>query len=246
MQNHVKLSPRPGSRVAPRVDPRGLRVPDHVEDLDFALPHGLVAARLVHRNGLDPRSLAAVKVADGIDERGKAGGVHRPNVATSACAVHAAHRVTDGQIRTVPEFAGLLAHLAAIPCEFAEPFVHLPLVYDRAVASEDPMGDNLTGIPAAARASIEMDHSTERVGGACAPPVRLDRATARGTRDILAESRFANGRGSLRCVSSFAIGCGWRSTKPAIRTALRARGLFLGRGGPAMESVDEEASVTLT
>ena len=38
--------------------------------------HRLAVVRLVDEDGLDPASLAAVQVADGVEEGGKAGGVH--------------------------------------------------------------------------------------------------------------------------------------------------------------------------
>lgn len=60
----------------PRVRPGRLWVPHEIEDLHLAVPYRLAVVRLVDEDGLDPASLAAVQVADGVEEGGKAGGVH--------------------------------------------------------------------------------------------------------------------------------------------------------------------------
>jgi len=51
-------------------------VPHQVEDLHVAIQYRLPLVRLVDGHGLDPAGLAAVRVGDGVEQGGKAGGIH--------------------------------------------------------------------------------------------------------------------------------------------------------------------------
>lgn len=62
--------------VTPGVRSARLGVPDEIEDLDRALPHPRALEGLVDLDLLDPLRLAPVHVADGVEQGGKAGGVH--------------------------------------------------------------------------------------------------------------------------------------------------------------------------
>jgi hypothetical protein len=53
-----------------------LRVLHEVEHLYLAVPDGLAIMLLVHGHALDPFSRAALKVVNGVEQGGKAGGIH--------------------------------------------------------------------------------------------------------------------------------------------------------------------------